>query len=632
MALEGLLLDHYRLLQLIGSGGMGEVYLAEDTHIPRQVAVKVVRSEPSPYPNSESVQESERLFKREAKAIALLDHPNILPLYDYGEANAQGLIFTYLVMPYRPEGSLPNWLRKRGQGALIPWRDVVYIGEQASGALQHAHDHQIIHQDVKPSNFLIRERQDNEGRPDLLLADFGIAKFASATSSVSHTSRGTPTYMAPEQWAGNPQPASDQYGLAIMVYELLTGRPPFRGGSEQMMYQHFHVPPTPPSQLNPALPSDVDEVLLRALAKNPAERFSSMLAFARALQVALLDPAANVPTVVSPDGGNMAPPPYPTPSSTPLPTSMPTPIPPPPPSYTPPTPNPTPASLPVYQQASAMPPTVPVSYPQAAVTQAQAPKGRSSIAIISLLVILVLLVGLVGGYVITNSSRSNGVPTPGAPSSNGSTVVPGQTTTPATGSTTTPVAQPTTAQSTNPYTSSGTLLLNDSLTTNSSANWQTGTNSNNASCTFTSNGYDVTQPKQGYFHSCTAYNTNFSNFAFEVQATMISGDYLGIIFCKEAANSYYIFIVHADGSYILQRNVDTDLSDAVTLANGQASLSGTNILAAVDQGGTISIYLNHTLLKTVSDSSYTTGQIGVLAGNDTNSAEVVFTNARVWHL
>ncbi len=626
MALEGMQLDHYRLLRMIGSGGMGEVYLAEDTHIPRQVAVKVVRSEPSPYPNNDSVQEFERLFKREARAIALLDHPNILPLYDYGEAQTQGLLFTYLVMPYRPEGSLPNWLHKRSQGALISWQDVVHITRQASSALQHAHDHQIIHQDVKPSNFLIRERQDNEGRPDLLLADFGIAKFASATSSMSHSSRGTPTYMAPEQWAGNPQSASDQYGLAIMAYELLTGRPPFKGGSEQMMYQHFHVAPTPPSQLNPALSPDVDEVLLRALAKNPTYRFASILAFAHALQTALLDPAASTPTVISsPNGSSVAPPPSPTPtpSYTPLPTSMATPVPPPPPLYTP-----TPSALPIYQPVPELPPTLAASYPHIS-SQAQAPKSRSTIAIISLLVVLLLLVGLVGGYIITNSSRSNSITN--SPPGSSSTATPVQPTTPPS---TPSTVQPTGGQSTNPYTSSGTLVFNDPLTDNSKGlDWQTGTNDNNASCSFANGGYDVTQPKTAYFHSCTAANTNYSNFAFEVQATMISGDYMGIIFCKEAANSYYIFIVHTDGSYSLQRNFDASLDDAVTLVSGQAAnMSNTNVLAAVDQNGTISIYLNHQLLKTVSDNTYTSGQIGVLAGNDTDSAEVVFSNAKVWQI
>lgn len=175
--------------------------------------------------------------------------------------------------------------------------------------------------------------------------------------------------------------------------------------------------------------------------------------------------------------------------------------------------------------------------------------------------------------------------------------------------------------------------MNDPLTDNSKGyNWQTGTNSNNASCTFTGNGYDVTQPAQGFFHSCTAANTNYSNFVFEVQAAMISGDYMGIIFCKEASNSYYIYIIHTNGTYSLSRNVDTALADAAKLTGGSVTFSATSTIAVVVDNGTIKLYYNQQLLSTVSDSAYTSGQIAVFTGNDTNTAETVFTNAKVWQL
>src|SRR5205823_14093834 len=139
---------------------------------------------------------------------------------------------------------------------------VAHFVRQAANALQYAHNQQLIHQDVKPSNFLIRSNEEYPNRPDLLLADFGVAKFTSATSSMSHAIRGTPSYMAPEQWEGNPVMATDQYALAIMAYELLTGSPPFQGGVGQMMYQHFHVQPQPPSTRNPRIPKELDIVLL----------------------------------------------------------------------------------------------------------------------------------------------------------------------------------------------------------------------------------------------------------------------------------------------------------------------------------------------------------------------------------
>ena len=115
MLLEGMQLGRYRLGQLLGTGGMGEVYLGEDTHIHRQVAIKVTRAEATPYPNSEVARETARLFQREVRAIAMLDHLYILPLYDYGEQDMEATNLTYMVMPYRKEGSLSTWLRQRGE-------------------------------------------------------------------------------------------------------------------------------------------------------------------------------------------------------------------------------------------------------------------------------------------------------------------------------------------------------------------------------------------------------------------------------------------------------------------------------------------------------------------------------------
>jgi sugar lactone lactonase YvrE len=145
----------------------------------------------------------------------------------------------------------------------------------------------VLHQDIKPTNFLIRVREDRPDHPDLLLSDFGIAKLTSATASASQNVRGTPTYMAPEQWDGHPVAASDQYALAIMLYELLVGHPPFQGGPGQVMRQHFLTLPPAPSLLNGRLSPAIDVVLLRALAKQPDGRFASMTAFVRAFQEAM---------------------------------------------------------------------------------------------------------------------------------------------------------------------------------------------------------------------------------------------------------------------------------------------------------------------------------------------------------
>src|SRR5690348_1351369 len=287
MAVDTLQNGRYQHLRMLGSGGMGEVYLMEDTRVSRQVAIKVTRAGEEAYPEKNTDSDAaNRLFQREAKAIAALDHPNILPLYDFGEESGDGAKITYMVMPFCADGSLEGWLRKKPQ-RILPPQDVAYLVEQAAEGLQYAHEHNVIHLDVKPSNFLLRSNKRNPDRPTLLLADFGIARNFTTVSSASHTIRGTPTAMAPEQWASSPVFASDQYALAVMAYELLAGRPPFTGSMEQLMYQHFNAQPQPPSAYNPQLPAAIDAVILRALAKKPEERFPSVIDFANALTLAV---------------------------------------------------------------------------------------------------------------------------------------------------------------------------------------------------------------------------------------------------------------------------------------------------------------------------------------------------------
>ncbi len=295
MALEELQDGRYLLARSLGSGGMGEVYLMQDTRINRQVAIKVIRSEGGPYPDSNAARDAARLFQREARAIAALEHPNILPLYDFGEEIRDGTTITYMVMPYCTEGSLASWLRQRDSTIMLSLQDVAHLVEEAADALQYAHDHNVMHLDVKSSNFLLRSNKKNPNRPTLLLADFGIARSSVTVASSSRTIRGTPSSMAPEQWTSNTVAATDQYALAVMTYEMLTGRPPFVGSMEQVMYQHFSIQPPPPSTYNPKLPRSIDLVILRALAKKPEDRFPSIADFASAFeQEAQASPTAAV--------------------------------------------------------------------------------------------------------------------------------------------------------------------------------------------------------------------------------------------------------------------------------------------------------------------------------------------------
>lgn len=210
------------------------------------------------------------------------------------------MTITYMVMPYCLAGSLENWLRTQSETPLTP-PEIASLIEQAAEALQYAHEHEMIHLDVKPSNFLLRTNRKKPRRPTLLLADFGIARNFTTVANSSRTIRGTPTSMAPEQWSGSPVFASDQYALAVMAYELLTGRPPFVGSLEQLMYRHFTVQAPAPSTFNPRLSAAFDPVLLRALAKQPEERFSSIADFASAFVEAAQQPATPVEMAIEED-------------------------------------------------------------------------------------------------------------------------------------------------------------------------------------------------------------------------------------------------------------------------------------------------------------------------------------------
>ncbi|MGZ5431164.1 MAG: protein kinase domain-containing protein, partial [Thermoanaerobaculia bacterium] len=280
----GTVLGRYRLLEKAGVGGMSEVWKAEDETLKRTVAVKIILG---PVASESTFRER---FLREARLVAGLEHPNVLPVFDYGTATIDGEEVSYLVMPLVAGGSLKG----RVAGPVPPALAVTWLSAIAS-ALDHAHAKGILHRDVKPGNVLM----DSQGRP--LLADFGLARSAEVSSGLTATGTvlGTPLYMAPEQATGKVLSGrADQYALAVIAFELLAGRVPFSAQSPlAVLHQHVAMPPPPLSSVLPGTAPAVDAVLTRGLSKEPADRFSSCGAFVAALGAALAVPgaAATVP-------------------------------------------------------------------------------------------------------------------------------------------------------------------------------------------------------------------------------------------------------------------------------------------------------------------------------------------------
>ncbi|MBO0790861.1 MAG: serine/threonine protein kinase, partial [Ktedonobacteraceae bacterium] len=274
------LLGRYRLLKRIGRGGMGDVWLSEDPTLKRQVAIKTLP------PHNQQDQEYVVRFEREAQAAAALNHPHILPIHDYGDhIQADGQVISYIVMPYLAGGSLEdriNALAAAQQGMPVP--EALRYLAQAAQAIDYAHEQGVIHRDIKPANMLLR--QDGY----LMLADFGIARIVYSLEGVTQVGAGvgTPEYMPPEQAKGQAVAASDNYSLAVIAYQLLTGRPPFSAEtSYATMVQHMMLTPPPPRQFNPNLSPACEEALLRGLAKSPTERFPTATAFIEAIQRSL---------------------------------------------------------------------------------------------------------------------------------------------------------------------------------------------------------------------------------------------------------------------------------------------------------------------------------------------------------
>ncbi len=262
-------LGNYRLLRLLGQGGQASVYLGEHVYLKSQAALKVR--------HAALTEEEQTFFLQEAQTLVRLTHPLIVRVLDF--ALQDGMPF--LVIEYAPHGTLRQ---RHPRGTQLPFDMILPYVKQVASALQYTHDQRLIHRDVKPENMLLNSHDQ------VLLSDFGLVMLAphslssGATEPMEQSLAGTTPYLAPEQLRGKAQPASDQYALGVVVYEWLCGKPPFQGPFLEVAVQHVSAPPPSLHAQVPSLSPAIEEVVLRALAKEPEQRFACVQDFATALE------------------------------------------------------------------------------------------------------------------------------------------------------------------------------------------------------------------------------------------------------------------------------------------------------------------------------------------------------------
>ena len=266
--LQRLIEGEYRIERLLGKGGMGQVFLAHDLALEREVAIKVLP------PDVSQDDQVVRRFQQEAKTAAKLDHPNIIPIY---RVESEGGL-NYFVMKYISGTSLEDLLDKKEP---LPVPEIQRILWEAACALGHAHQRGVVHRDVKPANIMF----DHDGR--VMLTDFGISKALQAATGLTATGMiiGTPHYMAPEQGKGAPVDGrADQYSLGVVGYRMITAELPFSGDSvHTIIYKHIYEEPPLASAKRPGIPGSLTVAVSRALAKEPDQRFPTMEDFATAV-------------------------------------------------------------------------------------------------------------------------------------------------------------------------------------------------------------------------------------------------------------------------------------------------------------------------------------------------------------
>lgn len=656
MQFLGLEISHYRLTQRIGSGGMGEVYLAEDLHLSRQIAIKLLRMDLLTTTDTHNLQTMLHLFQREAQAISRLSHPHILPLYEYNEQDVQGTRISYMVMPFCSQGSLEQWLLRRRHPLPLPLAEALLLLRQAADALQYAHDHHILHRDIKPQNFLLSE-QGSATHPHLLLTDFGTAAIMNSTTTVGAVVRGTPAYMPPEQWTHNTTYASDQYALAVMSYYLLTGQMPFHTTSNlvDLMNQHFYYQPSPPSVLTPSLPKYIDDAILKALAKDPEQRFHCVSDFVSALEGASPDDATHSsqirvgpPTpflpVPSPIGDQQVASSQTLHSTDTLASPYPlfTPV------HTPPPPPVSPFSMP----GTLLPPP-----------NGSASRRKLWAIAITLLILVPLLCCSIPSPITTSLHMDPGITDAATTTTLTETQVPATTPQTKPGKTATSDAQQTAtegaqqtatafvaptatalaqvqatavAQITLTDATKGTPDYSDALNdpnrdSTSSKGWV-----QDNWCQFQGDGYHVKQFDKHNQHACVASGTSYTNPTISVDMRILQGHSGGIfVRFQDNGGAYggYLFEISSAGEYKIS-SVNWQANALIGwTASSAIKMGGKNTFAVITCGHHFKFYVNNAFLGQTSDdkNSYiSSSPIALAALADNSPTEIIYSNLKVY--
>jgi serine/threonine protein kinase len=580
--LIGKQIGQYKIESQIGQGGMATVYKAYQPSINRHVAIKILPGQYAQDPNFV------KRFEHEAKAIAALEHPHILPIFDFGTQDG----LTYMAMRYVETGTLSNLM-----GRPLSYERIVRLIGPVARALDYAHKQGVVHRDIKPSNILI----DKNGEP--LLTDFGIAKMVQGSGGATQLTGtgmvlGTPAYMSPEQAKGTSLDGrSDIYSLGVVLYELLTGQQPYQAETPlAVVFKHVSEPLPPPRTVNPNVPEPLERVVIKAMAKDPAQRYQTAGEMENGLQAALREIETSQRTVSTPA--------LPTPPQG-VPTSPPT----------------SPPSL----------PTTPGPSPSKSRRKMGLWLGAGA-AVLCLGGCGLLALGMYSAGDITATPTRVAAATPTRkPVSIG--VEKTATPTPTVESTATP--EPTAAAATDTSTPestaadnqtaypdnlpSGDILFQEKFDNNRN-DWPTGKQEDEygiSNSEFVDGRYQMSQKaKQGVFTWNTLNETDFDDFAFSMEATPIKYNKVfayGMTFREDADfGDLYVFEIDTDGYYSVSLRKDGEWETLEKWAELAAiNKEGPNELMVKTAGPVLRFYVNGTEAASLYNDSLSGGSIGL---------------------